>query len=418
MRKTRAISAIFLFSAIHCLTAVLLGQSHLDPNTLGRIDGMMEGWIAEKKFPGGAVLISQGDQIRKFSTYGTIDGVDTALDADTLYRFYSMTKPVTVAAALILYEQGAFLLDDPIDQLWPEMKKLRVYVSGEGDSMVTKVPDAYPTVRDLMMHTSGFFYAYSDHPAHRALMEIELSEADVSISDVALKIAEVPLLFEPGERWNYGLSQDVLAGLVEYLSGQRFGSFLSNEIFEPLGMDSFGHLSQIVDTASLMTLYTLSEDGEFVEMGSDERWIADPRIEWGGSGLIGTAEDYWRFARMLMQGGELEGKRILSSASVHYMLSNHLTDSQIPYEAPGSPYERFAKGFGFGLGVKVMMNPNLSGNLSSVGESGWSGAASTHFWMIPEHDIVVIFLTQNRAFLEIQPLAEMVKVAVYQSLID
>ncbi|MEM7673629.1 MAG: serine hydrolase domain-containing protein [Verrucomicrobiota bacterium] len=398
MRRTRAIPAILLITSIHCLTAVLLGQSRLDQNALSRIDGMMEGWIAEKKFPGGAVLVSQGDKIQKFSVYGTMDGVDKSVDSDTLYRFYSMTKPVTVAAALVLYERGAFLLDDPIDQLWPEMKKLRVYVSGEGDSMVTKVPDAYPTVRDLMMHTSGFFYAYSDHPAHQALMAVELSEAEISISDVALKIAEVPLLFEPGERWNYGLSQDVLAGLVEHLSGQNFGSFLSDEIFGPLGMDSFGHLSQILDTTSLMTLYTLGENDEFVQMDNDERWIADPRIEWGGSGLIGTAGDYWRFARMLMQGGEFDGKRILSSASVNYMLSNHLSDSQIPYEAPGSPYERFAKGFGFGLGVKVMMNPDLSGNLSSVGESGWSGAASTHFWMIPEHDVVVIFLTQNRAF--------------------
>ncbi|MGB0372535.1 MAG: serine hydrolase domain-containing protein [Opitutales bacterium] len=390
----------------------------LNSDRLDRIDGMMEAWIEEKKFPGGAVLISQGGDIEKFSTYGTMDGASQPVEEDTLYRYFSMTKPITVAAAFVLYERGAFLLDDPINELWPEMEKLRVYVSGEGENMVTKVPDSYPTVLDLMMHTAGFYYAYSDHPAHMKLKSLELPGVGASISEVALMIADAPLMFEPGAQWSYGYSQDVLAGLVEYLAGEPYDAFVRRELFEPLGMDDFGYNVAPGNLDRLMNLYVLNEAGEYAEKTEDISWLSEDRVTWGGTGLVGDARGYWRFARMLMQGGKWKGKKILSKASVDFMLSNHLAEDELPYEAPGSPYERFAKGYGFGGAVKVMVNPELAGNLTSVGEAGWSGAASTHFWLVPEHDVVIIFFTQNRGYLEIQPLAEKVKAAVYQSLIE
>lgn len=408
-----------LIAAVICLSSTYLAaELKLDEARLSRIDPLMEAWIEEGLFPGGAVLVSQGNDILMHATYGTTDGIVAPVSEETLYRMFSMTKPITVAAALVLYERGDFLLDDEIHTLWPEMKKLRVYVSGDGDSMVTKVPNHYPTVQDLMMHTAGFYYAYSDHPAHKALKTLDIPKTGASISDVALQIAEAPLLFEPSSQWNYGYSQDILAGLVEHLAGEPYEEFLAREILEPLGIEDIGYTVPEAKQHHVMDLFKLGEDGSYMQIPEDTPFAdADP-VAWGGTGLVASAEAYWTFTRMLMQGGTWEGKRILSPTTVDYMLSNHLAEALLPFEQPGSPYGRFAKGNGFGLGVEVRMQPELSENISSIGEASWSGAASTHFWMIPEHDIVVIFLTQNRSFLDLLPIAERVRVSVYQSLVS
>ena len=404
------------FALLFFVCCASLAFGGLDLERLKRIDVLMEGWIEAGKFPGGAVLISEGDEVVKFSCYGAVDGGDKPVTEQTLYRFFSMTKPVTVAAALILYERGEFLLDDPINLHWPEMSKLRVYKGVEDGEMLTAVPDAYPTVMDLMMHTAGFYYAYSDHPAHQKLKSIDIPQSGASISEVALLIADSPLLFEPGERWNYGYSQHVLAGFVEHVAQEPYGDFVQREILGPLGMQDTGYYLEPSDADRLMGVFKLGEDGKYTDYPETLSWLDSERVTWGGTGLVGSAKDYWKFTQMLLRGGEFNSARILSKASVEFMLSNRFPSEKLPYEAPGSPYERFAKGYGFGLGVKVMVDPTEAGNLTSIGEAGWSGAASTYFWVIPEHDLVVMFLTQNRSYLEIQPLSEYVKAAVYQSL--
>ncbi|MEM7790813.1 MAG: serine hydrolase domain-containing protein, partial [Verrucomicrobiota bacterium] len=365
-----------------------------------------------------SILVSSGTTVLKKESYGTADGEAKPVEKDSLFRLFSMSKPVTVVAALILHERGEFFLDDTIDILWPAMRDLQVYESGEGDEMITKRVTRAPTVRELMMHTAGFYYPYSEHPAHQKLKSIDLPKNDAGIEKVSELIASSPLLFEPGARWNYGYSTDILAGLVEHVSGKPFDAFLREEILDPLGMlDTFYQVP--ADKANrLLDLYNFDDEGKLtrIEKAAESQHLSDNPVPWGGTGLVGTINDYWRFCRMLLQDGELDGIRIISSASANYMLTNHLTDDEIPFEAPGSPYGRFAKGYGFGLGVKVMIDPSINGNPVSIGETGWSGAASTHFWLIPEYDLVVMFFTQNRGYLKIQPLAEQVKLAVYHSL--
>ncbi|MEM8868735.1 MAG: serine hydrolase domain-containing protein [Verrucomicrobiota bacterium] len=284
--------------------------------------------------------------------------------------------------------------------------------------MVTKPVERAPTVRELMMHTAGFYYAYSDHPAHIKLREIGIPSSGSTIAEASIRIASSPLLFEPGDRWNYGFSIDILAGLVEHVASESFDSFIQREILDPLKMlDTFYQVPP-EKARRLLDLYNFDQEGVLmqIEAGETSEYLEYDRVTWGGTGLVGSAMDYWNFCRMLMLGGEFNGSRILSPASASYMLTNHFSKDKLPFEAPGSPYARFAKGYGFGFGVKVMLDPSENGNPVSVGEAGWSGAASTHFWLIPEHDLIVMFLTQNRGYLEIQPIAEKVKLSVYHSL--
>jgi CubicO group peptidase (beta-lactamase class C family) len=331
-----------------------------------------------------------------------------------------MTKPVTVVAALILYERGYFLLDDPITELWPELGDIQYYVSGEGEDMVTARADPAPTVRQLMMHTAGYFYPFGAHPLHQELRKNPFPENGVSISNVALQIASHPLLFKPGERWNYGFSLDILAGLVEYLAKEPFDKFVQREILDPLDMKDTGYYIPPEKAGRLMDNFNFDDNGRLtvVEKASDSSQLKKDPVTWGGTGLIGPIADYWRFCRMLLQKGTYQGARILSPLSVEYMLMNHIPEEELPYEPEGTPFYRFSKGYGFGLGVKVMVSPSESQNLGSKGESSWSGAASTYFWVVPEHDLAILFFTQNLGYLRVQPTMESIRIAVYQSLLS
>ncbi len=400
------------------LPHVTMSKYAVDPERLNTIDVLIAQAIDEGLIPGASVLIAQGESIEKFTQYGTMDLAQKPVKEDTIFRLYSMTKPITNVATLILYERSAFFLNDRIDTLWPAMKDLQIYESGSGDEMVTRPVEKAPTVMDLMMHTAGFYYPWDGSSPNQELGAEGLPSHGQSIVEVSERIAKYPILFEPSERWNYGYSHDILAGLVEYVSGVPFDEFISQEILEPLGMADTAYQVSSGDVDRLMNLYELDDNGRLslMETGAESEYLKPDPVSYGGSGLTGTALDYFQFCRMLLSGGKHNGARILSTPSVDYMLQNHLREDQLPFNDPESPYGRFTMGNGFGLGVKVIMDASEQGNIGSPGEAAWSGAASTYFWVVPEHDITILFFTQNRSYLAVQPLAEKIRLAAYHAL--
>ena len=394
----------------------------LSAERLDRIRCWMQRYVDTGQLPGASVLVARAGEIAWAHTTGYADlGQQRSLRSDHLLRIYSMTKPVTSVAAMMLYEQGRFQLDDEVSRFVPALRDPRVYVEGEGDALRSEPARGPITIRQLLTHTAGFTYGLGNaHPVSRLYREhrTDFYPADGPLEDVISRLAVLPLAHHPGERWNYGVATDVLGHLVEILSGQRLDHFLSEHVLEPLGMQDTAFQIAPSKHERLACLYGPSEDGglNLLEPPGVSPYFEGVTTFAGGAGLISTLGDYFRFTEMLRRKGELDGVRLLGRKTVEYMTRNHLPGD---LEAMGQATfnETSYAGIGFGLGFAVVLDPARAAVLTTEGEYHWGGAASTAFWIDPAEDLSVIFLTQLLPS-GTYPVRRELRSLVYQALID
>lgn len=324
---------------------------------------------------------------------------------DTIVRIYSMTKPIVSVALMTLMEQGRFELDDPVHRFIPEWKNHRVWVSGEGDSMVTEAPARPVSFRDVLSHTAGLTYGSMlaqlsglpiEHPVDKAYDVVGVRRGGETIDQFLEKLGRVPLRYQPGERWQYSLATDVCGGLVERISGMPLEDYLRKTIFDPLGMvDTAFHVP--ADKAHRFAANYMRMPDKSLRLSDDPQnspYLQDPVFKSGGGGLAGTMADYVRFTEMLRAGGALDGVRVIGTRTLDLMVHNHLKDNQdLTQAAIGGFSETSNAGIGFGLGFAMTIDQTLTGGLSS-GDFYWGGAASTIFWADQEEDLSVVFMTQ------------------------
>lgn len=393
------------------------GQAGFDSGRLAALDALLDRYVAERKLPGYAVLVARDGRVVHLGTGGMRD-VEAGLpvELDTVFRIFSMTKPVTSVAAMALYEQGAFELNDPIARYLPEFADVRVYAGGSDLNPVT-VPATEPIrVRHLLTHTSGLTYGF--HRAHpvdalyRAAGFDWWAPADLDLAGVVERLAGLPLLFQPGTEWNYSVSTDVLGRLVEVLSGRRLDQAFDELVFGPLGMPDTSFRAP--DSDRLAALYTpgLHRNRELGDIFLAPSWFS------GGGGLSSTLADYHRFTRLLLNRGELDGVRVLGDRTVRYMTRNHLPGN-VDLAAFGRPLfaEAPFDGVGFGLGFSVLLDPVASHTLGTAGEFAWGGAASTAFWVDPVERVTVVFMTQLLPS-STYPIRSQLRQLVYSALVD
>jgi CubicO group peptidase (beta-lactamase class C family) len=393
-----------------------------DPDRLARIDRHFRAYVDDGRLPGWLVLISRHGRVTHASAYGWRDlEARLPVETDTLFRIYSMTKPITSVAAMMLYEEGAFELTDPVSRLIPSFADMRVYTAGPAAKPVT-VPAIEPIrIKHLLTHTSGLTYGFHRvHVVDQLYREAGFEWTSPRGMDLAACCdawASQPLLFQPGAEWNYSVATDVLGRVVEVASGQPLDRFFAERIFRPLGMLDTRFFVEGDDVHRLAALYGPGADGRAIRndaLGADA--LRPPAYLSGGGGLVSSASDYHRFARMLAGEGQLDGVRLLGSRTVRYMKQNHLPGGA-DLDTFGRPIyaETSYAGIGFGLGFAVVTDPVACATLCSPGEISWGGAASTAFWVDPVEDLVVVFLTQLLPS-STYPLRSMLRQLVYQAL--
>jgi CubicO group peptidase (beta-lactamase class C family) len=378
------------------------------------IDRLFQRLIEEREFAGLISLVVRHGKIAHFECVGHADvEADSPMRPDTIFRIYSMTKPITSVSVLMLMEEGLLRLDDPISKHLPAFGGQKVLSDAPGACGKLVAPYRPPTIFDLLTHTAGLTYGWdTDNLIDRICIDTVRSarnnKVDMTLAEMADLIAAVPLAFQPGTRFLYSYSTDVLGCIVQAVSGQSFESFLQERIFGPLGMPDTSFCVPANKLTRFAACYGPSSDGGLKQTDPIEQSnFAKPgMLPSGGGGLVSTAGDYLRFAQMLLRGGEYDTVRILGRKTVELMTVNHLAPGVHPWDNPGS---------GFGLGVGVGLDAANAKGPDSVGSYGWSGAASTHWWNDPREDITGIVLTQYMP-MEDYPLENMFRTAVYQAL--
>ena len=376
-------------------------KSGMSSRRLGLIDDHIErNYIDTGKFTGSLVGIYRKGRLVHDSTMGLMDRErKKPVEWDTVFRIFSMTKPVTSVALMMLFEKGLIQLDDPVYRYIPSFRKLEVYVSGVDGSFETRAPDRSLTIKDLLSHQSGFTYDFlKENEIDAAYSSRGIGSAtQKDLASLIDSLSDLPLLFSPGDRWNYSVSTDVCGHLVELISGQSLDTFFYENIFEPLGMSDTGFYVPAVDIPrfSANYLYHLNGLPKLLDDPLKSRFIKRPSFLSGGGGLVSTAEDYLSFCRMILGGGELNGNRILSRKTIDLMSANHLTGGvDLAEVASGRWSETSYQGMGFGLGFSVVKDPSMTLVPGSVGELAWGGMANTAFWIDPLEDMAVVFMTQ------------------------
>ncbi len=389
---------------------------------LARLGDWMRRYVDAGKLPGALTLVARNGAVVFYEVQGWRDvAAAKPVGTDTIFRIYSMTKPVTSVAVMMLYEQGLFQLDDPIGRFLPELAEMQVYVSGAGDELLTEAARTPITIHQLLTHTSGLTYGFIDETPVTALYKsagVDFSKGDVPLSAIVERLGRVPLVCQPGTAWNYSVSTDVLGRLVEVVSGQSFDRFLQEQILAPLGMVDTAFAVPADRLARFAALYRAGEGGgmELSETPAESRFVGAVATFSGGGGLVSTVGDYFRFTEMLRRKGTFEGVRLLGRKTVEYMTRNHLPGDLAAIGQPTFSETSFA-GIGFGLGFSVMLDPAKAEVVGSPGEYAWGGLASTAFWIDPVEDLTVIFLTQltpSRTY----PLRRELRILTYQALID
>ena len=400
---------------------------------LGRIGPFFEDrYVRPGLLPGVLTAVARRGQLVHLACSGQREVATRApLTPDTIFRIYSMTKPIVSVALMTLYEEGRFQLDDPVSRFIPEFADLRVWDDGTPLAYRTKHAERPMEVRDLLTHTSGLTYGFMGrHPVDalyrrhgvegRAVLAPMEGEPSVDLAEMVAKLAELPLQFSPGTRWNYSVSTDVCGRLVEVLSGQPLDRYLSSRLFEPLAMADTGFMVGEEQAPRLAACYALTpgERLALADPAATSSYRTMPTFPSGGGGLVSTAADYLRFTLMLLNGGELDGVRVLGRKTVEYMTINHLpTGGDLASMGQRVFSETTYEGIGFGLGFSVMLDPARAAVIGSVGEFAWGGAASTMFWVDPREELVGLLLTQLLPSSS-YPLRREMKALTYQALID
>jgi CubicO group peptidase (beta-lactamase class C family) len=390
---------------------------------LKNLHAIMQQAVDNKQIAGIVTLLARHGKVVDYRTYGQRDiASNTPMTKDTIFRDFSMTKPVTGVAMMILYEQGKWLPSDPISKFIPEFAHLKVYNGVDADGkMILVDPDHAPTMRELMSHTAGFTYGFfGDTPVDRMYRKIS-PLASSNLQEMIDKLATIPLLYQPGKGWTYSVSMDIEGYIVEKLSGQSLPGFVRDRITQPLHMRDAGFFVPAEKLARFATMYRGNEKGELVAAtnpGTVERdFTKQPTAPSGGGGMVSTAEDYYRFAQMMANGGELDGKRILAPSTVRLMTSNH-----VPAELLTGQYKIGSQvmrpGFGYGYNCAVVFDPPEANLPEGKGTFFWDGAAGTWFWVDPTNDVVFIGMIQRSGGPGQPNLQYLSRSAVYGALVD
>ena len=395
----------------------------LSTERLHVVDATMRAYVDKGKLPGVQTLISRRGELVHHDCYGFADvEAGVPVTADTLSRIYSMTKPITSVGLMMLYEEGRFLLENPVQRFLPEFADVQVWDGGTADAPQTRAPERAMTVHDVLTHLSGLTYGFHyQHPLDALYRKHGLgdfSEPDFDLAEGIERLASLPLLFDPGTRWNYSMSTDVCGRLIEAISGQSLDEFLRDRILDPLGMTDTAFHAPEADLERCSPLYVRAPDGKLSVMAPAKTMVRPPKFLSGGGGLVGTGRDYLRFCHMLLRGGELDGVRLLGPRTVRYMARNHLPGGRLLNELGQSTFAEAAmEGTSFGLGFSVVEDAAALQNLASEGEFSWGGAASTAFWVDPAEDICVVFMTQLLPS-STYPMRRQLRAAVLQAIID
>ena len=400
-------------------------EAGFDAGRLERIGRHFARYVDDGRLPGWLLAVTRDGHVVHVSTYGFRDvEAGRPVELDTIFRIYSMTKPVTSVAAMMLYEEGAFELKDPVSRFIPAFDDVRVYRGGSSLRPVTEPAIEPVRIWHLLTHTSGLTYGFHHaHPVdamYRAGGFEWTSPPGMDLAACCDAWAGYPLLFQPGTEWNYGVSTDVLGRVVEVASGQSLDAFFQERIFGPLGMDETAFSVAPADAERLGALYTPDpRTGRAARLDAlGDLALRQPDALSGGGGLVSTAADYHRFTQMLLGGGALGGARLLGTRTVDYMTQNHLPEGA-DLEAFGRPLfaETTFDGVGFGLGFSVIDDPVKNKVPASPGEFAWGGAASTAFWVDPVEGITALFFTQLLPSSS-YPIRPQLKQLVYQALVD
>jgi len=357
-------------------------------------------YIQPGKLPGTLTLVARRGEIAYVKAQGLMDAErNKPVCRDTIFRIYSMTKPITSIAMMQLYEQGRFLLDDPVHKYIPAWKNLRVYKSGVYPNFLTTPATSIMTIRDLFTHMSGLTYGFMNRTnVDAAYRELGLDGSrNLTLEALVSQLGELPLEFSPGTAWNYSVSTDVLGYLVQLLADQPLDEYLRDNIFAPLDMPDTGFQVRDDQLDRFAACYQyragdqlkLQDDPETSHFRHKNKFVS------GGGGLVSTIDDYFHFAQALCQGGEFRGRRIIGRKTLEFMRCNHLPGNQdLPGLAVGAFSETPYAGTGFGLGFSVKTDVAKSQTNGSAGEYGWGGLASTNFFVDPVEELVMIFMTQ------------------------
>ena len=388
----------------------------LSSQKLQRIDAVFEEGIADGHIPGAVIAIARQGKLAYFKSFGMQNvAANLPMRTDSIFRIYSMTKPIVSVGTMILHEAAELYLSEPVEKYLPELTNMMVAKPDENPETDTSGSQMAPAdqpikIHDLLRHTSGFTYGFfGNSPARQQLKESgigSLNAMDVSLKDFVARLAKLPLAYQPGKHWEYGRSVEVLGHLMEVVSGKNLDAFMITSIFEPLDMVDTGFWVPKEDWSRIAEPFRNSGEPKLIDV------TQQPKLLSGGHGLVSTVGDYLRFCQMMLNGGVLDGTRILGSKTVQYITENHLgkgISRAGPYYLPGP-------GYGFGLGFGVRENNGISAWPGSVGEYFWGGYAGTYFWIDPKEDLIVVSMTQSvlhRVYYRM-----VLRNLVYQALID
>jgi CubicO group peptidase (beta-lactamase class C family) len=395
-----------------------------DAARLKKLDAYMAGVVAQGRVAGMTTFLARHGKVVEFNTYGKKSlATGEPMTKDTIFRVYSMTKPITGAAMMILFEEGKWRLDDPVTRYVPEFKNLKVVsrVNPDG-TMVLEDMNRPPTMREIMSHTAGFGYGLQDeHPVDKLYRSKQVLGA-TGLHQMIERTAEIPLMYQPGTSWRYSSAVDIQGYIVEKLSGQKFSDFLRERVFVPLKMKDTAFYVPADKARRLAAVYVGNKDTGKIEEAIDlfgnkmPTYLEPPAMESGGGGLVSTTMDYARFAQMIANKGVLDGVRLLSPASVELMGTNAIPKSVL-VNTNGTSGARFNEAVGFGLDFMVVNEPRVAGTLEGKGSMSWGGAAGTWFWVDPTNDVVFVGMIQRMGGTGGDDLGTMARTLTYQALI-
>ncbi len=368
---------------------------------LGVITPTLQGYVDKGQLPGFLTVIARKGKVVHFEPVG-MQNVENKkpIKSDTIFRIYSMSKPITSVAVMILYDEGHIRLDDPVEKYIPAFKDIKVFNNQQTQTHAAKNK---MTIKHLLTHTSGLTYGWGDRPVDKLYIKLKIFDSHSTLAEKIEKLSKIPLVFEPGKRWKYGVSTDVLGYIVEVVSEMPFENFLQKKIFKPLGMDDTGFSVPPSKVGRFAGIYRATEAGGLNLVGRPP--LATDNMTFfpsGGGGLVSTGTDYLRFCQMLLNGGELDSVRILNTETVELM------------HYPHQKYHR--DGWSYGFGFHVVTRENISKNQRSTGTFSGGGLAGTNFWIDPEKELIGILMTQilNNQY----PFQGEFRKSVYQALID
>lgn len=398
-------------------------MARFDEARLDRIGAVGRRYVDEAKIPCSVVQVADASGPVYTDAYGWADVEDQApITVDSIFRIYSMTKPITSIVLMQLFEEGALLLEDPVEKFLPEFANPTVMVGGNDVSPVTRPAARSITIRDLLSHCSGLTYGFLRQgpvdARYRAEGLGDINAPDYSLREGMKSLAKQPLLFDPGTAWNYSMSTDVCGAVIEAITGSTLAQAFAERVFDPLSMLNTGFSVPSTEAERFTSLYApISGSMTRIDRAGSSAYLEPPAFLSGGGGLVSTLGDYQKFTSMLLAGGVGDGNRLIGRRTLEYMASNHLPGGRLLNELGQSVFAEVAMdGMGFGLGFSVVEDPAANGSLCSVGEFAWGGAASTAFWVDPVEEITAVFMTQLLPS-SYYPLRRQLRAAVYQALL-